>query len=119
MVLQRANITQGATGGLRWSAWGAGPRCAVVHAPLAAILILLDLTGDYPLALLAMLASILATGTARRIFPESIYTMSFVRTAVRRSVDQIMLRWLHVEQVQLGIPRRRLLHPIHSNGCLI
>jgi CIC family chloride channel protein len=76
---------------------------AVVHAPLAAILILLDLTGDYPLALPAMLASILATGTARRIFSESIYTMTLRERGLRTggSADQILLRRMSVEQVQL------------------
>jgi CIC family chloride channel protein len=77
---------------------------AVVHAPLAAILILLDLTGDYQLALPAMLASIFATGMARRIYPESIYTMTLRERGVRTSggsSDQILLRRMHVEQVTL------------------
>ena len=77
---------------------------AVVHAPLAAILILLDLTGDYQLALPAMLASICATGMARRIYPESIYTMTLRERGIRTgggSADQLMLRRMHVEQVTL------------------
>lgn len=76
---------------------------AVVHAPLASILILLDLTSDYPLALPAMLASILATGTARRIYSESIYTMTLRERGLRTggSADQMLLRRMHVEQVQL------------------
>ena len=102
MVLQRANITQAQPEVYALVGMGA-VLAAVVHAPLAAILILLDLTGDYPLALPAMLASILATGTARRIFPESIYTMSLRERGVRTggSADQMMLRRMHVEQVQL------------------
>ena len=47
---------------------------AVVHAPLAAILILLELTSDYHIILPAMLATICAVGTARFLFAESIYT---------------------------------------------
>jgi chloride channel protein, CIC family len=76
---------------------------AVVHAPLTAILILLDLTGEYKLALPAMLASIFATGMARRIFPESIYTMTLRERGIRTggSSDQILLRRMNVEQVPL------------------
>jgi len=76
---------------------------AVVHAPLAAILILMDLTGNYQLALPAMLASIVATGTARRIFPESIYTAALRERGVNLggSADHSVLRRLNVEQVSL------------------
>lgn len=78
---------------------------AVVHAPLTAILILLDLTGDYQgLALPTMLAAICATGVARRIYSESIYTMTLRERGVRTtgiSSDQILLRRMHVEQVTL------------------
>ena len=74
---------------------------AVVHAPLAAILILLDLTSDYPLALPAMLATIIATGVARRIYSDSIYTMTLRERGLHTggSTDQILLRRLGVEQV--------------------
>src|SRR5205814_10383744 len=41
---------------------------AVVHAPLASILILSDLTHDYKIVLPGMLAIIIATGVARLIF---------------------------------------------------
>src|SRR5204863_227566 len=73
---------------------------AVVHAPLAAILILLDLTGDYKLALPAMLETVIATGVARRIFPDSIYTMSLRQRGVRMggAADRMVLHRMHVEQ---------------------
>src|SRR5262249_47847159 len=76
---------------------------AVVHAPLAAILILMALTGNYHLALPAMLASIVATGVARRIFPESIYTAALRERGLRLggSADHSVLRRLNVEQVSL------------------
>jgi CIC family chloride channel protein len=76
---------------------------AVVHAPLAAILILMDLTGNYQLALPVMLASIVATGIARRIFPESIYTAALRERGVHLggAADHSILRRLHVEHVAL------------------
>lgn len=76
---------------------------AVVHAPLAAILILFDLTGDYHVMLPAMLATVIATAVARRIFPDSIYTMALRERGVRLNAggDAILLRRLSVEQVEL------------------
>jgi CIC family chloride channel protein len=102
MVLQHLGAPQAQPGIYALVGMGA-VLAAVVHAPLAAILILLDLTGDYPLAVPAMLASILATGTARRIYSESIYTMTLRERGLRTggSADQILLRRMSVEQVQL------------------
>lgn len=76
---------------------------AVVHAPLASILILLELTQDHKIILPAMLATIIATGTARMIFRDSIYTMSLRARGVRvgTMADLTLLRRLTVEQVDL------------------
>lgn len=76
---------------------------AVVHAPLASILILLELTGDYGLVLPAMLASVIATGTARLLFRDSIYTLSLRRRGLRfgTAADVSLLRRMTVEQVDL------------------
>jgi CIC family chloride channel protein len=77
---------------------------AVVHAPLTAILILMDLTGDYHLALPAMLATVIATGTARRIFADSIYTVALRDRGVRvgaGSRDHMLLRRITLEQIPL------------------
>jgi CIC family chloride channel protein len=76
---------------------------AVVHAPLTAILILMDLTGDYHLALPAMLATVIATGMARRIFPDSIYTVALRDRGIRvgGSADHMLLRRISLEQIQL------------------
>lgn len=103
MLFQHGHIMQATQPGIYALVGMGAVLAAVVHAPLASILILLDLTSDYPLALPAMLASILATGTARRIYPESIYTMSLRERGLRTggSADQILLRRMHVEQVQL------------------
>jgi CIC family chloride channel protein len=76
---------------------------AVVHAPMAAILIVFELTQDYKVMLPAMLACIAATGTAKVIYRDSIYTMSLRRRGVRTGMGSD-LRRLHrvfVEQVPL------------------
>jgi CIC family chloride channel protein len=76
---------------------------AVVHAPLASILILSDLTHDYKIVLPAMLAAIIATGVARLIFRDSIYTLTLRLRGVRigGAADVSLLRRLSVEQVPL------------------
>src|SRR5262249_43524253 len=47
---------------------------AVVHAPLASILICFEVTEDYKVMVPAMLACVVATATARVLFPDSIYS---------------------------------------------
>jgi CIC family chloride channel protein len=81
----------------------AGVLAAVVHAPLAAILILLELTRDNDLVLPAMLASIVATGVARRFNPDSVYTLGLRQRGVRLGAtgDMMVLRRITVEQVGL------------------
>jgi CIC family chloride channel protein len=81
----------------------AGVLAAVVHAPLAAILILLELTRDNDLVLPAMLASIVATGTARRFNPDSVYTLGLRQRGIRLGAtgDMMVLRRITVEQVGL------------------
>lgn len=76
---------------------------AVVHAPLASILILIDITGNYRVMLPAMLATVVATAVARRIFPDSIYTTALRDRGVRLSSgsDAVLLRRISVEQVDL------------------
>jgi CIC family chloride channel protein len=76
---------------------------AVVHAPLASILIVLDLTRDPRILLPAMLATIVATGLARLMFRDSIYTLALRERGlgVGSSSDLTMLRRLTVEQVDL------------------
>lgn len=75
---------------------------AVVHAPLAAILILLETTRSSSLMLPAMLTTVLATGMARLILPESIYTLSLRRRGLNVSgAESSLLHRLTVEQVDL------------------
>ncbi len=92
---------------------------AVVHAPLASILILFELTRQQNVILPAMLACVFATGTARLLFKDSVYTLSLRRRGVRLGSggDLGVLRQMTVEQVPLepvtsvllGTPVQRLL----------
>ena len=74
---------------------------AVVHAPLAAILILLELTSDFHVIMPAMLATIFAVGTARFFFRESVYTHTLRKHGVRLGMtrDAGLLRCLSIEQI--------------------
>ena len=76
---------------------------AVVHAPMASILIVFELTQDYKVMLPAMLACITATGIAKIAYRDSVYTMSLRRRGVRTGVasDLRLLNRLFVEQVPL------------------
>jgi chloride channel protein, CIC family len=76
---------------------------AVVHAPLASILILVEVTGDHKIILPTMLATIVATGLARLVFRDSIYTLGLRARGVRVGTlaDLTLLRRLTVEQVSL------------------
>lgn len=76
---------------------------AVVHAPLAAILIVFEVTRDHLIILPAMLASIVAVGVARLIFRDSVYTLSLRLRGVRVGTlaDTTLLRRMNVEQVNL------------------
>lgn len=76
---------------------------AVVHAPLAAILILFEVTQQRGVILPAMLASVVATATARLIFRDSIYTLSLRRRGVTvgTNSDLRILRRMTVDQVEL------------------
>lgn len=76
---------------------------AVVHAPLASILILMEVTNQRDVVLPAMLACVVATGAARTISPDSIYTLGLRRrgVVVGSGTDVTLLRRLTVDQVSL------------------
>ncbi len=52
------------------------------HAPVTAILILFEMTGDYKIILPLMLATVISTLVSRLISPESIYTLKLTRRGV-------------------------------------
>ena len=76
---------------------------AVIHAPLASILIVFELTQDYKVMLPAMLACIVATAFASYFFPDSIYTQGLRRRGVplRGPGDFNLLRRLTLQDAQL------------------
>src|SRR5690606_21473124 len=75
---------------------------AVVHAPLASILILFEITGEDKVLLPAMLGVIVALGTARLFSPDSLYTAALRRRGVRLGgADPARLGRIIVEQVGL------------------
>ncbi len=76
---------------------------AVVHAPLASILICFEVTEDYKVMVPAMLACVVATAVARLLCQDSIYTLSLRMRGIRMggSGDRAILRRLSVEQVTL------------------
>jgi CIC family chloride channel protein len=99
---------------------------AVVHAPLAAILILFDVTRDDKVMLPAMLAAISATGFARALFRDSIYTLALRQRGVVVGGGGIgLLQRLTVEQVDLepavvvrtGDPMGRVLDTMAEAGA--
>jgi len=76
---------------------------AVVHAPMAAILICFELTLDHKVMVPAMLACITATALARLIYRDSIYTAALRRRGLRiAGASQLqMLQRMTVEQLTL------------------
>lgn len=81
----------------------AGVLAAVVHAPLASILILMETTGDSSLVLPAMLTAVVATSVARVILPDSIYSHALRERGVQvgSGTDLLLLRRMSLQQVGL------------------
>ena len=76
---------------------------AMVHAPMAAILICFELTRDDQVMLPAMLGCIVAVAVARVINPDSIYTQSLRTRGVRLGTagDYVLLRRITVQQAPM------------------
>ena len=76
---------------------------AVVHAPLASILILMEVTNQRDVVLPAMLACVVATGVARTISRDSIYTLGLRRRGVLvgSGQDVALLRRLQLDQLSM------------------
>lgn len=81
-----AGTLSGAPGASTAGAFGLAGMAALVagatHAPLTAIMMAFEMTGDYALILPIMLSSTLAYVFARRLHPESIYTEWLVRRGI-------------------------------------
>lgn len=65
------------------------------HAPVSAVLIIFELTGDYGLILPLMLGAFLSTVISRRLEPESLYTSVLHRRNVR--IPESVPHWLREE----------------------
>ena len=103
LALQQVGLSAGVEIGFYALVGMGAVLAAVVHAPLAAILILFEVTQQRGVILPAMLASVVATGTARLIFRDSVYTLSLRRRGVTvgTSSDLRVLRRMTVDQVEL------------------
>jgi CIC family chloride channel protein len=92
----------------------AGLVSGATHAPLTAIMMVFEMTGDYGLILPLMLTSVLAYGIARRLYPESIYTEWLVRRGVvlTHGADAAVLARLPVHE---AMNRRPVTIPESAN----
>jgi len=55
---------------------------AATHAPLTAIFLLFEMTGNYLIIIPIMLASVIGTVVAKKLFPDSIDTVDFTREGI-------------------------------------
>jgi CIC family chloride channel protein len=106
---------------------------ASAHAPITAVLILFELTGDYRIILPLMLTVVVATVLAQRMLQgESIYTLKLTRRGVRlqhgRDVDimqsvtvgEIMSRNPDTVQVDATINElAEIINHTHHHGLLV
>lgn len=74
---------------------------ATTHGPLAAIMILFEMTGDYKIILPLMLACIIATIASGQLLRDSIYTLKLVRRGVdlEGGKEVNVLKSMFVEEV--------------------
>jgi CIC family chloride channel protein len=88
---------------------------ATVRAPLTAVILVFELTGDYGLVLPLMLAAALATFIGDRLHPESSYAMSLNRKGIRlpRAEDIDLLDTVEVGQVMSEVDS-----PVHPDTTL-
>jgi CIC family chloride channel protein len=71
------------------------------HAPVTAILILFELTGDYNIILPVMIACTLSTVTARYLYSHSIYTLKLSRKGISLLLgrEETVMQSFHVADV--------------------
>ncbi|MGH7822247.1 MAG: chloride channel protein, partial [Candidatus Binatia bacterium] len=70
----------------------AGVLAAATHTPITAILLLIEITGDYKVVLPVMIVSTIATQVGRALKQDSIYTLKFTRRGIEldRREDMIL-----------------------------
>ena len=90
------------------------------HAPITAILILFEMTGDYQIILPLMLSTVLSTIVSRNLNPFSIYTLKLKRKGIKlspetRAIDLMQgvtakfAMNLETEAVQIDLPLNELM----------
>lgn len=84
---------------------------ATTHAPLTAILVIFELTGDYAIILPLMLSAIIASVISATVQKESIYTLKLVRRGVHLGKDSKML-------AVLATPVQEVFHPAADTPLL-
>ena len=74
---------------------------ATTHGPLAAILILFEMTGDYKIILPIMFACIVGTITSSQLLRDSIYTLKLARRGIdlKEGKEVNVLKSIHVDEV--------------------
>jgi CIC family chloride channel protein len=72
---------------------------AATHAPISAIIIIFEMTGDYGLILPVMLTCVVSYLVARRVYPESVYTEALKRAGeqIAHGVDLSIFERIRVE----------------------
>jgi CIC family chloride channel protein len=93
----------------------AGLVAGATHAPLTAIMIVFEMTGDYALILPLMLCGAISYITARRIYPESVYSEWLVRRGenIHSGRDTAVLERLSVKDCYNNDP-----HVIGENATV-
>ena len=104
------HLSPGAFGLIGMAAVFAG----AAHAPITAVVIVFELTGDYPIILPLMIAVALGTGASHLISRDTIYTLKLVRRGVdinaESTIDQA-LRQVTVAEVMRPAAEP---HPAHA-----
>jgi CIC family chloride channel protein len=96
----------------------AGLVAATTHAPITAILIIFEMTGDYQIILALMITCVFATLISGRIDRESIYSLKLSRRGIklRSGRDVAILSSIKVKEVMndqyVSIPHNTPLHQL-------
>ena len=79
---------------------------SATHAPITAVLILFEMTGDYQIILPLMMTTVIGTLVSRLISKESIYTLKLTRRGVslQRGRDVDVMETLMVKEVMRPAP---------------
>lgn len=74
------------------------------RAPITAVVILFELTGEYSIILPLMLAVVCATAVSRALSPDTIYTLKLRRRGIDLEASRVALPHLQLRQVMLDVP---------------